>query len=194
MSATDVIAGGGGSVAVQTFFQTGNEYSFQVAGTPLLPVDGTFHDLVVPLSSITDRQNVQTFGVNLGSHTNDVVINVDLVRFELAQVYGDYNNNGVVDAGDYVVWRRNLGTSFQLPNEATSTTPGSVTQEDYAAWRARFGNTAATAGSGSLANSASVPEPASVVLVMFALAAGLAAVTNHRNPRPGIRLFLEIGS
>ena len=36
---------------------------------------------------------------------------------------GDYNNNGVVDAADYSVWRDRLGTSAVLPNDAT---PGAV--------------------------------------------------------------------
>ena len=52
--------------------------------------------------------------------------------------FGDYNNNGVVDAADYVVWRDTLGssTSFQADGNRT----GSVTSADYDYWRARFGN------------------------------------------------------
>ena len=46
---------------------------------------------------------------------------------------GDYNNNGVVDAADYVLWR-NGGT---LQNDPT---PG-VQPGDYAVWRANFGKT-----------------------------------------------------
>ena len=41
---------------------------------------------------------------------------------------GDYNHNGVVDAGDYVAWRKGLGTTF--------------TQSDYGVWRAHFGQVA----------------------------------------------------
>jgi hypothetical protein len=81
-----------------------------------------------------------------------------------AGVPGDYNGNGVVDAADYVVWRKG-GT---LQNEVV--TIGSVTPEDYTAWRARFGN---TSGSGSaLAGPAAVPEPNTVLLLavgMFVL-------------------------
>jgi hypothetical protein len=72
---------------------------------------------------------------------------------------GDYNNNGVVDAADYVAWR-NAGPTDTLPNDAT---PGTVDQSDYQAWRANFG-----AGSGSgagLGGSQSVPEPTSIALV-----------------------------
>ncbi len=84
-----------------------------------------------------------------------------------AGVAGDYNENGVVDAADYVVWRKNNGTSFQLSNEVSGTTPGQVTQEDYNAWRARFGN---TSGSGAL-NGAVIPEPATWLLGMIICAA-----------------------
>jgi len=77
-------------------------------------------------------------------------------------VQGDYNGNGVVDAADYVLWRKG-GT---LQNEVD--TPGTVNAADYDAWRARFGN---TSGSGS--GNAAVPEPTSIILV-FAGLIGLA--------------------
>jgi hypothetical protein len=72
-------------------------------------------------------------------------------------VSGDYNNNGTVDAADYVVWR-NAGPADTLPND---TTPGTVNGADYDLWKSRFG---ATSGSGSLAGSA-VPEPSTVFLL-----------------------------
>jgi hypothetical protein len=79
-------------------------------------------------------------------------------------VEGDYNNNGVVDAGDYVLWRR----GGPLENEVDN--PGVVNQADYTAWRARFGN---PSGSGSLAG-ASIPEPASCSLMLAAMVGSLA--------------------
>jgi hypothetical protein len=42
-------------------------------------------------------------------------------------IAGDYNDNGVVDAADYVLWRDNLGLTTVLPNDPT---PGMVTQDD----------------------------------------------------------------
>jgi PEP-CTERM motif len=69
-----------------------------------------------------------------------------------------------VDAADYVTWRK----GGPLQNEVA--TIGSVTPEDYTAWRARFGN---MSGSGSsLAGAAAVPEPNTVLLLavgMFVL-------------------------
>ncbi|HEY3394790.1 MAG TPA: PEP-CTERM sorting domain-containing protein, partial [Lacipirellulaceae bacterium] len=80
-------------------------------------------------------------------------------------VAGDYNNNGLVDAADYVIWRKLLGTNTQLQNEGDGVTPGMVTDEDYATWRMNFGATA-TPGAGS---SAAVPEPGAIVLAMLGL-------------------------
>jgi hypothetical protein len=95
-------------------------------------------------------------------------------------VPGDYNSNGVVDAADYVVWRKHLGTSFQLANEVANTTPSTVTPEDYTEWRARFGNTSgAAAGVG--AESSLVPEPATAALVV--LWGALAGVGARRKRR-----------
>jgi serralysin len=74
---------------------------------------------------------------------------------------GDYNQNGVIDAADYSVWRDTLasgGTS--LPNDAT---PGTVDQDDFLYWRDHFGDSSG-GGSGALA-SAPVPEPGSLGLL-----------------------------
>ncbi len=82
ISATDV-TGGGGSVNVQAYYQTGSGFSYQAAGDLSLPIDGTFHDLKFPLAGVSDRKNVQFSGLNLGSHTNDIQINIDLVRYSV---------------------------------------------------------------------------------------------------------------
>ncbi len=79
----------------------------------------------------------------------------------VAGVEGDFNNNGVVDAADYTIWRDKLGTSFQLQNEG-GITPGTVDAADFAFWKSRFGATS-VAGAGSLA---SVPEPGALVLIV----------------------------
>jgi hypothetical protein len=78
---------------------------------------------------------------------------------------GDYNNDGEVNAADYVAWRDRNGTSFTLPNEVPGTTPGQVTFDDYTAWRARFGN---TLGGGTTLNDQLIPEPALCTLLASA--------------------------
>jgi hypothetical protein len=80
---------------------------------------------------------------------------------------GDYNQDGTVDAADYVVWRNNLGSGKSLPND---TTPG-VGQDDYTRWRANFGQTLATGAATSTAPSfpEAVPEPGFLNLSLLAI-------------------------
>lgn len=75
---------------------------------------------------------------------------------------GDYNDDGVVNAADYAVWRNTQGQTVPRGSGADGDYDGTVTQSDYDVWTANFGN---TAGQGGAAN---VPEPAS-----FALLAGI---------------------
>lgn len=77
-------------------------------------------------------------------------------------VAGDYNNNGVVDAGDYVTWRK--GTS-RLYNEVA--TYGSISPEDYTEWRARFGNPPNHSIAQGLA---AIPEPSTATLLLLCIA------------------------
>ena len=98
----------------------------------------------------------------------------DLITVIANPVEGDYNNDGVVDPGDYLLWRKKNGTSFHLQNEVAGTTPGQVTPEDYHAWRARFGNPVSS-GAGAV-QAGSVPEPS----VLYFFAAGIALVCTRR--------------
>ncbi len=52
---------------------------------------------------------------------------------------GDYNNDGTVNAADYTTWRNQLDQDVTLPHEDPAVTPGTVTPEDYAAWKQHFG-------------------------------------------------------
>jgi hypothetical protein len=101
---------------------------------------------------------------------------------------GDYSDNNLVDAADYVNWRKNEGGTF-LTNETMSL--GTVDQADYDEWRGQFGNNYdsittiidnvrfANAGSGALA-AVGVPEPTTAWL---ALTATMALVAGRRSRR-----------
>jgi hypothetical protein len=84
---------------------------------------------------------------------------LDSFRFTTPGVPGDYNNNGTVDAGDYVLWRKGGPLLNQVDD------PNTVNAADYTAWRARFGNAGPGAGAGGGLSSAAVPEPATWLLV-----------------------------
>jgi len=82
----------------------------------------------------------------------------DVAPFAPGGVSGDYNQNNVVDAADYVLWRN----GGPLQNDPT---PG-VQPADYDFWKSRFGATSG-AGSGSVLG-VNVPEPATWIGCMVA--------------------------
>lgn len=124
---------------------------------------------------------------NLGSPYNKVLNKKDLVFQYLLQgesfartgvvVYetiattlsGDYDGNGVVNAADYVLWRK---------------TPASFGgASGYTVWRNNFGITGSGSGTSKL-GAQTVPEPGSSALVFVALGLAICAVL----PRRSIRL------
>jgi hypothetical protein len=82
---------------------------------------------------------------------------------------GDYNDDRVVDAADYTVWRDKLGTNFNLSGngDETGDSVGLVDMADYVLWQANFGNTATQQGGRAFAT---VPEPAAAGLLWLASA------------------------
>lgn len=90
------------------------------------------------------------------------------LAWRLVDHSGDFNNDGVVDLADYVVWRKGFGTLY--------------TQDDYDDWRLNFtGAPAVGLGTGvALGQVASVvPEPTTLALIV----ASLSMFLTRRRPR-----------
>ena len=98
-----------------------------------------------------------------------------LVVDGLTTLPGDYNENGELDAADYVVWRDALTTGAALPNDPT---PGTVDETDFEYWRSHFGQ---SIGSGAGSQTLPVPEPAGWLLALVGLAF---AASLHRAAGP----------
>ena len=52
----------------------------------------------------------------IGQHSESGPYGLELELNPVTSI-GDYNDNGIVDAADYTVWRDHLGQSFALSNE-----------------------------------------------------------------------------
>jgi T5SS/PEP-CTERM-associated repeat protein len=111
---------------------------------------------------LTDISNLGSFVVHYGMGSPFDPHHVVLTNFKPI-LHGDYNDNGVVDAADYVVWRDNIGTSNPLPNDPTG---GTIGGDQYGIWLENFGRTRAD-GSGASAGlpGSVVPEPAAGIVV-----------------------------
>jgi hypothetical protein len=91
----------------------------------------------------------------------------------MSTIPGDFNNDGIVNAADYVVWRKKNGSSDVLPNDPT---PGTVNAADYLLWRANLGKSVAS-GQGTVSE---VPEPSAALLLL----AGVVGIyQRHRKNR-----------
>jgi hypothetical protein len=78
---------------------------------------------------------------------------------------GDYNQNGMVDAPDYAMWRDARGSTTNLAADGNGN--GTVDTADYNFWRARFGQTAVSGAAAGMPSSA-VPELKALALAWLA--------------------------
>jgi fibronectin-binding autotransporter adhesin len=141
IQATDTLSLGGTlAVSLINGFAPAAGSSFDILDFIPGNLSGTFASLSLPSLAAGLTWNISQLYMN------------GLLSVVSVGLPGDYNNNGVVDAADYVVWRKGLGTTY--------------TQSDYNVWRTHFGQTAGS-GAGASTNAA-VPEPTTLVLLMFA--------------------------
>jgi hypothetical protein len=148
----------GGLVEDQTFASLASALSYfddhvLDLGAMASGVVGTL-DLSIGLSMISPDNNTR-FGATL------LIADIG----PTANPPGDYNDNNIVDAADYVLWREKNNTATTLANDTTS---GNVNDGDHAVWRGHFGQLGISGSGGSMGMTA-VPEPTSSALVLAAL-------------------------
>jgi autotransporter-associated beta strand protein len=117
-------------------------------------VNGTFANTALP--TLTSGK---TWNLLYGA--NEVILAVGPPG-GVTTIPGDYNQDGTVDAADYVVWRRALTTGSLI---ADGNGNRAVEVGDFGIWRANFG-LSLTQIAGHVA-SALAPEPTTVSLVAF---------------------------
>lgn len=86
----------------------------------------------------------------MGDHLNFATYALEL-ELDGSDLPGDLNNDGFVNAADYVFWRKNGGS-----------------QASYNLWRANFGRLAGGAGT-NLNSSTSVPEPTTLIMLIIGM-------------------------
>ena len=107
-----------------------------------------------------------------------------MTKQSLESLLGDYNDNGVIDAADYTVWRDALEAgSASLTNDPT---PGAVDESDFTYWHAHFGESLG-GGSGAAAGHA-VPEPTTLCGALIAMFTIMVATARGRPPSGEPRL------
>jgi hypothetical protein len=122
-----------------------------------VPAVGNTFDVITTVGGIVNTNMIELHSSDASSYSLSLVggttLRLTATSVTTPMLTGDFNNNGVVDAADYVLWRN----GGPLQNDPT---PG-VDAGDFNVWRANFGK----ANPGSAASlAASVPEPATCML------------------------------
>jgi hypothetical protein len=126
-------------------------------------------------STMLNLNHVTNIGLKIGSNLGNSGEMVSGEAFDVdiesaGGLLGDFNDDGLIDAADYTVWRDNLGGGPILNDP----TPGSVDESDYTYWKEHFGWGSQGPGAGSILTSGTaVPEPLSVLLLACAAAGQL---------------------
>jgi hypothetical protein len=171
---TTIVGGGGGDVEAGKLVLDLDDYNFTPTSTlMLIDVDpfalfGTFGEVMF-LGNTTAT-------VNYDEDNGNIFLN-NFMSSEPAGVTGDYNDDGIVDAADYVVWRKLNGTLTTLPNDST---PGIVSPADYDEWMLHFGMSSGGAGSSTSA----VPEPATLTAALVLVGCRMAQQRRGPNRIP----------
>lgn len=122
------------------------------------------------------------------SYTRVIGGQADIGAFELQtavgpELPGDYNGNHVVDAADYVLWRKTLGTEVPMFSGADGSGNGAIDPVDYSVWRQNFGDTGAAAAAFDISREeSSVDEPSAAQTALAELPppAGIRPLANNR--------------
>ena len=133
---------------------------------------GAFDSILLPL---------MPNNLEVGVHYSPTSVMMEIrTETSSAPLPGDYNQDGMVNAADYTLWRDHLGQSLVLTNQNPSaSTPGVVDQEDYNYWVANFGQSFGS-GSGGVSQG-EAPEPGSLVLLAVGAAAAVACCRMRRS-------------
>ena len=148
-------------------------------GGPFVPNVGDMFTILTATSPITTMfdepvlpSSAGGFDVDWLVHYNVLDVTLEVASVTAAGLPGDYNQNGVVDAADYTVWRDTLGQmGGDLAADGSGATPGvpdgTVDQLDYDLWKSHFGETLddGAAAIGSATAPAAAPEPANISLI-----------------------------
>jgi parallel beta-helix repeat protein len=162
---------GGGSVMTLAQWQvaTGNDTHSFVANAAALVVNAGTGDYRLKTGSpaINTGTSVGAPPADLEGRPRPAGGLFDIGAFEFGALLGDYDRDGKVDGGDYVIWRNTQGTTGARYNGADGSGNGVIDQADYDLWRANIN--AAPPGTGM--GAAAIPESSAIAMLCLALIA-----------------------
>jgi hypothetical protein len=155
------ISPGGNEIIIRSYATSSGSLYVRPSGGSIADAFSTA-PIAIPLRSEGQGEAIGFDPNGWGYYTTSEGSNQPIYYFDRLP-HGDFNHNGTVEAGDYVAWRKGLGTAYQA--------------SDYTTWQANFGKAAPGAGAG--VEFAAVPEPGA--LRLFVLAGAIFLVWSPRS-------------
>ena len=165
-------------------FNSTDTYLGELVDSSVSTIDNVEHIYLTDLDPGTYTLRLTT------SATRDFGLAWRLSNIAPGVSYGDYNNNGVVDAADFTIWQDTLGSLLDLRADGDGN--GVIGQADYLVWENGFGVIVPASPTASAASSTTmaIPEPESLTLcfvILILLARWLALRgLSHGMPRSRI--------
>lgn len=128
--------------------------------TPITPGTNRFVDM--HFFDVKNAQPGDIFVVAAQDYPGNYSAAISGVSFDALPGNGDYNDDGVVDAADYALWRDTLNSTTDLRADGNNNFV--VDDSDYYVWRQNFGT---VIGSGAGSGSTAVPEPTGTLLILL---------------------------
>src|SRR5262249_45524659 len=101
------------------------------------------------------------YNLTIDGHTYPVSLTKGTSLYSVIVAPGDFNGDHVVDANDYVLWRKSVGSTTDF--RADGNGDRIIDDSDYAVWQSHFGAVYASAAG----LSAAVPEPCGITMILI---------------------------
>jgi hypothetical protein len=158
----------GGTAAITAHDQLNVGLVATLAGTlDVSPIGGFVPSADQVFTIINAGDRIGTFDIELLPAFGGLSLVTDYlataVNLLVVGVAGDYNYNGIVDAADYVIWRKMFGA---VGEDLAADGNGDLVVDDldYDIWTMNFGM---LAGAGSGGAATAIPEPTSALLMIL---------------------------
>jgi hypothetical protein len=115
-------------------------------------------------SNQVDWHTTSLAGVDLSNYLLTLpAATISVLVLTPIQIPGDYDRNGIVDASDYVLWRKTMSQNgANLPADGNHNNV--IDAADYTYWRNRFGNNTSATG----VSETTIPEPCNLTSILIA--------------------------
>ena len=132
--------------------------------------------VIASYGSLVGSESVTVTNLPIGFDIDFDYMSGNQIAIFLTDIPGDFNDDDVVDAADYTIWRDTVGSTTDFRADADLN--GVIDDVDYGIWADNYGISIVDAASSASA----VPEPSAAMICLVGLAAFLRKRNSQAKP------------